>query len=228
MISNELDIAPYRARLQQHGRVQIRDFLQDSAAERLRECLERETPWEVAQRADLPDGSPVAKPGDDGELLRCAYERAKTGYEFVFDRYRIVDAVREGDNPGLLLHAVLEFLNAPQFLEFARLLTNEPRIRMVSAIAVRYRAGHFLNAHNDSAPDEDREFAYVINLSRNWKPDWGGLLQFLGDPHTVAESFTPRWNSLSLFRVPQMHQVGIVAPWAGDDRYSITGWFRRN
>ena len=228
MISNELDITPYSARLQQRGRVQIHDFLQASAADRLRQCLEHETPWEIAQRADLLVVEPAREPGEDGDLLACAYERARTGYEFMFDRYRIVDAVREGADPGMLLHVVLDFLNSPPFIEFARELTNEPRIRMVSAIAARYRAGQFLNAHNDSARDEDREFAYVINLSRDWKPDWGGLLQFLDSERQVGETFTPYWNSLSLFRVPQMHQVSMVSPWANDDRYSITGWFRRN
>ena len=44
----------------------------------------------------------------------------------------------------------------------------------------------------------------------------------------VVETFTPQLNSLSLFSVPQLHQVSLVAPWAGSARYSITGWFRRD
>jgi Rps23 Pro-64 3,4-dihydroxylase Tpa1-like proline 4-hydroxylase len=54
-----------------------------------------------------------------------------------------------------------------------------------------------------------------------------GQLQFFGEGGDIVETFVPRWNSLSLFRVPQMHQVTLVTPWAGDDRYSIAGWFRR-
>src|SRR3546814_11521298 len=53
MISNELEIEPWRTQLSQRGRVQIRDFLQDSAADRIRECLAHEVPREVSQRADL-------------------------------------------------------------------------------------------------------------------------------------------------------------------------------
>ena len=141
----------------------------------------------------------------------------------------MIDARRDGTDPQLVLHAVVDFLNSPQFLDFARQLTGDPAIRMVSAIGVRYRAGHFLRAHNDLANDENRAFAYVINLSRQWSPDWGGLLHFL-DPEQrrVVDTFTPLWNSLSLFRVPQPHVVSLVAPWAGSARYSITGWFRRD
>src|SRR5688572_8571395 len=227
MISNELELEPWRTQLSQRGRVQIRGFLQDSAAERIRECLEHEVPWEVSQRADLEFEGPVPAPREDGELLRAAYARAREGCEFVFDRYRMVEARRDGRDAGLLLHVVLEFLNSPQFIAFARELTGDGRIRMVSAMAARYRQGHFLNAHNDSAKDEDRAFAYVINLGRNWQPHWGGQLQFLDERGDIVDTFVPHWNSLSLFRVPQMHQVTLVSPWARDDRYSIAGWFRR-
>ena len=234
MINNDLLLEPLRARLRAHGRVQIPGFLQEPSALRLHQCLREEVPWETAQRSDavLADGqdrSPPPGSAEDEAALAATCLRAREGFEFYFDRYRMIDARRDGTDPQLVLHAVVDFLNSPQFLEFARQLTGDPAIRMVSAIGVRYRAGHFLRAHNDLANDEDRAFAYVINLSRQWSPDWGGLLHFL-DPEQrrVVDTFTPLWNSLSLFRVPQPHVVSLVAPWAGSARYSITGWFRRD
>ena len=234
MINNDLLLEPWRARLRAHGRVQIPGFLQEPSALRLHQCLREEVPWETAQRSDavLADGqdrSPPPGSAADEVALAATCLRAREGFEFYFDRYRMIDARRDGTDPQLVLHAVVDFLNSPQFLNFARQLTGDPAIRMVSAIGVRYRAGHFLRAHNDLANDEDRAFAYVINLSRQWSPDWGGLLHFL-DPEQrrVVDTFTPLWNSLSLFRVPQPHVVSLVAPWAGSARYSITGWFRRD
>ena len=234
MINNDLLLEPLRARLRAHGRVQIPGFLQEPSALRLHQCLREEVPWETAQRSDavLADGqdrSPPPGSAADEMALAATCLRAREGFEFYFDRYRMIDARRDGTDPQLVLHAVVDFLNSPQFLDFARQLTGDPAIRMVSAIGVRYRAGHFLRAHNDLANDEDRAFAYVINLSRQWSPDWGGLLHFL-DPEQrrVVDTFTPLWNSLSLFRVPQPHVVSLVAPWAGSARYSITGWFRRD
>ena len=234
MINNDLLLEPWRARLRAHGRVQIPGFLQEPSALRLNQCLREEVPWETAQRSDavLADGqdrSPPPGSAEDEAALAATCLRAREGFEFYFDRYRMIDARRDGTDPQLVLHAVVDFLNSPQFLDFARQLTGDPAIRMVSAIGVRYRAGHFLRAHNDLANDENRAFAYVINLSRQWSPDWGGLLHFL-DPEQrrVVDTFTPLWNSLSLFRVPQPHVVSLVAPWAGSARYSITGWFRRD
>ena len=234
MINNDLLLEPWRARLRAHGRVQIPGFLQEPSALRLHQCLSEEVPWETAQRSDAvlaegQDRSPPPGSAEDEAALAATCLRAREGFEFYFDRYRMIDARRDGTDPQLVLYAVVDFLNSPQFLEFARQLTGDPAIRMVSAIGVRYRAGHFLRAHNDLANDEDRAFAYVINLSRQWSPDWGGLLHFL-DPEQrrVVDTFTPLWNSLSLFRVPQPHVVSLVAPWAGSARYSITGWFRRD
>ncbi len=230
MISNTLEIAPYRNRLLSHGRVQIPGFLQEPSAARLRECLSNEVPWQTALRSDRPvAGSDNAAHSEVAHqaLLHTLYQRARDAFEFVFDRYRMIDARRDGLDPGLVLHVVVDFLNSPEFIAFTHELTGDRDIRMVSAIGARYRPGHFLKMHNDKSGEEDRAFAYVINLSRDWQADWGGLLQFLDDRQNVTETFTPHWNSLSLFRVPQMHQVSLVAPWAREDRYSITGWFRR-
>jgi Rps23 Pro-64 3,4-dihydroxylase Tpa1-like proline 4-hydroxylase len=233
MINNDLETGPYRARLLSHGRVQIPRFLQEPSAQRLHQCLQEEVTWTTAVRSDRP-----LPPGADGprapeglqhqDMLQCLYERSRDDFEFAFDRYRMIDARRDGLDPGLLLHVVVDFLNSPPFLEFARELTGDGGIRMVSAIAARYRPGHFLKMHNDKSGEEDRAFAYVINLGRGWQADWGGLLQFLDGSQNVVETFTPHWNSLSLFRVPQMHQVSLMAPWAKENRYSITGWFRRS
>ena len=231
MISNDLDIAPFRKRLHEAGRVQIPGFLQEVLAQRLHDCLAHEVPWQPALRSDKPLPVDLASADSDEareRLLRATYQRALDDFEFVFDRYRMIEARRDGLDPGLVLHVVVDFLNSPQFIAFAQKLTGDPAIRMVSAIAARYRPGHFLKMHNDKSGEEDRAFAYVINLSHDWQADWGGLLQFPDEGQDVVETFTPHWNSLSLFRVPQMHQVSLLAPWAKENRYSITGWFRRS
>src|SRR3546814_19538000 len=97
----------------------------------------------------------------------------------------MVEALRDGRDPGLLLHVVLDFLNSPQFIEFTHELTGDRRIRMVSAMAARYRQGHFLNEHHDSATDEDRAFAYVITQGRAWQPAGGGQPAVLSGGHAT-------------------------------------------
>ena len=231
MISNDIDFDAPRRQLAARTRTQIAGFLQASAAESLRDCLQREVPWTLAERSQGHSTTHTAadyaamSQAQRQALHDAAYRQARDGFQFVYDSYMMVKAAREGRDPRLPLHAVLEFLNGGEFLDFARWLTGVPGINAVNAQATRYRPGHFLTRHQDEEKNEGRVFAYVINLTPRWDADWGGLLQFQDDAGDVLDTFAPRWNSLSIFRVPQSHSVSLVTPWAGEDRLAITGWF---
>lgn len=231
MINNELNLEPWRAVYRRERRVQVPDFLQADAASRILQCLRHEVPWTLAEHID-GDSSTIgneryaAMPAaEQAQRLQAAYRRAEQGFQYAYDSYPMVEAAKEGRDPGLLLHAVLQFLNTPQFLSFVHWFTGEPGINLVTAQATRYRRGHFLTEHDDQEVHEGRICAYVINLTPRWRVDWGGLLQFIGPDQQALGSYLPRYNSLSLFRVPQAHCVGLVSPWAGEDRLAITGWF---
>ncbi|MFN7551346.1 MAG: 2OG-Fe(II) oxygenase [Pseudomonadota bacterium] len=231
MIDPGIDLEYWRAELARRTRVQIPGWLAPAAAGDLHRCLAAEVPWGLAHRtAEGPvttraEALAALDAAGRDALLSGARALAVHGYAFAYDAYHMVTAYKEGRDPGLLLHRVLEALNGPEYLGFARALTGEPRIRRASAQATRYRPGQFLKYHTDIDSGEGRLFAYVINLSRQWDADWGGLLQFIDESGAVLDTFVPRFNSLSLFRVPQGHAVSLVAPWAGEDRLAVTGWF---
>lgn len=235
MINNAIDPARWRAQLQRDDRIQVPDYLQPEAAEQLRHCLEHEVPWTLALR-DAQGARTIehaAYSAMDADTLARLLQQVATGarghdgdagFRFVYDSYMMVTAYKQGRDPGLLLHRVIELFNSPQYLELQRALTGEQRVRRVNAQATRYRPGHFLRYHTDIDSNEGRLYAYVLNLSRHWTADWGGLLQFIDDHGAVVDTYLPRWNSLSLFRVPAGHAVSLVAPWAGQHRLAITGW----
>jgi SM-20-related protein len=234
MNNESLDLAHLRARLHDERRVQIEEFLQPTAAERLHACLAKEVPWTLALRdahgsrtIDHAAYSALA-PDAIAKLLAdtaaSARDAQDNGFRFAYDSYMMVTAYKEQRDPGLLLHRVLELFNSPDYLAFMRQLTGDPRIRRINAQATRYRAGHFLRYHTDEELEEGRLYAYVLNLSRAWEADWGGLLQFIDGDGRVHDTFLPRWNTLSLFAVPAGHAVSLVAPWARGERLAITGW----
>lgn len=236
MINEALDLPHWRDALRRDGRVQVADFLQPAAAERLRQCLAEEVPWTLALRDH--EGSRTIDHARYAALDEAARQHAyaeaalsaqgatgEDAFRFAYDSYMMVTAYQEGRDPGLLLHRVLELFNSPQYLAFAQALTGDARIRRVNAQATRYRPGQFLRYHTDIDTREGRLYAYVLNLTRHWEADWGGLLQFIDDTGAVTRSFMPRWNSLSLFAVPAGHAVSLVAPYAGEARLAITGWW---
>lgn len=233
MLNDNLDLAHWRDRLQRNGRIQIPDVLQASAVEHLRRCLTEEVPWTLAMRDAAGQSRVIAHAqlqrldaAGQSELLRQAAEDAADRYGFAYESYMMVTAYLEQRDPDLLLHRILEFLNSPDFLGFARTLTGDSAIGRVSAQATRYRPGMFLKMHNDLEPATGRRYAYVFNLGEAWAADWGGLLQFLDEERNVVDTFMPQPNSLSLFKVPAWHCVSLVAPWARTQRLAITGWWQ--
>ena len=109
-----------------------------------------------------------------------------------------------------------------------RAVTGDERIDFADAQASRYRPRHLLTAHNDLSAGKNRLYAYVLNLTREWRADWGGVLMFQGDDGHVEHGWTPAFNALNLFTVPTRHAVSQVAVHAPRDRLSIVGWLRSN
>lgn len=225
MINNDLDIPKLRLEFSNNKRIQIPDFLQASSAEQIYRCLQNQVPWVCAEKG-FTDRPLDNEPDETSyESYRAAQLRAARVFHFCYDRYLIIDAMKAERAPGLLIHHVLEFFNSKEFLDFIRYFTNDPSLNMVSAQATRYRPGQFLRIHNDKHDGEGRKFAYVVNLSKSWVADWGGLLHFTDEKHDSIDAFVPLWNSLSLFAVPANHFVSTVMPWAEEHRYAITGWW---
>lgn len=231
MLRADIDWRSTAALLARDRRVQVPNFLQPEAAEDLRRCLSEDVPWTLALRSGGESRTiPAAEYAGMSEaerraLLEDAYRRSDgRGFSFAYESYMMVRAYLEGRDPGLLLHRVLEFFNSPDYLAFARALTGQPQIRRIDAQATRYRPGHFLRRHNDVDAREGRIVAYVLNLSRTWRADWGGLLTLEDDSGRVFDTLMPRYNALNLFLVPTWHHVSLVAPYAEEDRLAITGW----
>lgn len=232
MLDPKLDIERLSRAFHEHARLQVRDVLQPDAARALHDCLDREVPWQLAYIGD--HGSTTRSEQDLARMARrereameeVIHRRAASEFQFQYNSYMMVTAYKEGRDPHLILHRFLEYLNSEPFLDFAWRVTGVAQIRKADAQATRYAPGHFLKQHNDITPEQGREVAYVLNLTREWRADWGGLLQFMDDDGAVIDTFMPRFNSLALFRVPMHHCVSVVAPFAQRPRYAITGWFR--
>ena len=213
--------------LQNQGVVSIPDFLSPEAAERLYRCLLKEVPWGLAFRLN---GKPFTEVGvvsvDQLEQTKCEalLTQMNEPFQFLYNSYMMVTAYLEKRDPGLLLHAVLEWLNSPAVMAYFRALTGVEALKKINAQATRYLPGHFLKNHNDFNATEGRRYAYVLSLTKHWQADWGGLLHFTDATGEVVKTLVPRFNTLNVFSVPQDHCVSYVAPYASEPRLAITGW----
>ncbi len=231
-LSPTLDPRLIAAAYARFGRVSVTGALDADCASRIHECLVKEVPWQL----HFNDGDRTYDvPGDQVQLLPEAnrvllldaiHAKAQTRFQYLFNNFPMYDSYEAGRHRELYVMRVMEFLNSAPFLSFARAITGDPQIALVDAQATLYRGGHFLTAHDDDVRGKSRACAYVLNFSPQWKADWGGILHFLDADDQVVEGYTPRFNALNVFRVPQRHAVSCVAPFAQTGRYSISGWFR--
>lgn len=234
-LNPDLDRAGCAARFATHGRVQIRDLLTHESATNIQAILAQETRWGIAWKAgergpeQLRDAALRAmRPEDQRAIIALIHQAAARGdYAVRYTQYPMLDAYLQQWAPGGPHDLLLEHLNDAPFLDLVRSVTGMPELVKADAQATMYGPGDFLSVHNDSHVDEGWKVAYVLNLAiPDWKPDWGGYLNFLDEAGDVIEGWRPRFNALNLLRVPQLHQVTYVPPFAPRGRYAITGWFR--
>jgi Rps23 Pro-64 3,4-dihydroxylase Tpa1-like proline 4-hydroxylase len=225
VVRGDRDWTALRREFHDRRRLLIPDFLESGIADLLHEALAERVPYDLAVRHDGSDHKRIA-PDETGAAaaIAAAVEEAKARrYAFAYESYMMVTAYLEGRDPELPLHRLLEVFNSPNYLDLLRFVTGKPVVKL-DAQATRYRPGHFLRRHTDFHPTDGRLCAYVLNLTRGWQADWGGLLQFLDEDGRVTDTFLPGYNQLTIFEVPQWHVVSMVAPWAGAPRLSVTGW----
>jgi Rps23 Pro-64 3,4-dihydroxylase Tpa1-like proline 4-hydroxylase len=110
--------------------------------------------------------------------------------------------------------------------DFLRQVSGRRELAFVDAQATAYAPGDFLTAHDDDVAGKHRLAAYVFGLTPVWRAEWGGLLLFHDAQGDIERGFTPRFNTLNLFAVPQLHSVSLVSRAAPHRRYAITGWLR--
>ena len=234
-LNHELDRAELASVFARDGRIQVRDFLTGETAEEIHAILARATPWGIAWQAgeqsppQAIEAPALRQSGTTAQrdVMQSTYGAAAAGnYAFQFARYPIVDAYLGKWNEGSPHDLLLEYINAPDFMNFIREVTGLPSLVKADAQATLFAPGQFLGRHIDSHVAEGWLVAYVMNFAKDWKPDWGGYLNFFDDDGDIVAGYRPRFNALNMFKVPRAHAVSFVPPFAPVGRFAITGWFR--
>jgi SM-20-related protein len=229
------DIPALRLRFAETGRVLIPDIFEPNFAQDVLDAAVSHAGWLLVTRvggthrefdAAQLDGLPKEKL-EPLEVLVA--KEARSGFQYRFDRHLLYDNLRAGNLPEGPLRAMAEQLNSAAFIRLLHEIMDAPFVpgaTFCDGQLTRYRPGHFLTSHDDELPEFRRIAAFVLNLTPKWSADLGGLLMFTDDDGHVAEAFTPKFNTLSFFRVPQPHAVSVVAPFAEGARHAVTGWLR--
>lgn len=236
-INPDLDRDDLARQFAADGRVQIRDVLTDEAAQKVRQILFEQTQWELGWQAGNADGpqtidnATLVGPNAAQEAARASAATdsaaARGDYSCRFAKYPILSAYLEQRAPGGPHDQLIEDMNRPEMLDLVRQVTGIGGLVKADAQATLFSGNHFLGYHDDTNYGQGWRIAYVLGLAPDdWKPDWGGYLQFFDEEGDIVHGWRPRFNVLNLMAVPCPHAVSYVPPFAPNGRVSITGWFR--
>ena len=219
--------------LAERGRLQISGFVSDDTAQHLHNLLRVHEQWYLTYNEGPENYESSAaqfkalSPQQQHQFMGNLYRRAGREFQYVFWQYYISQAVKSGEDTGHPMHDVNTWVTSDPFLDFMRTLTGRDDVRTSDSYASWYAPGHFLTEHDDRHPTHDRVAAWVLSMTPEWSPNWGGHLAFYDAHGNVEEAFKPSFNTLNIFLIPTPHAVQMVAPFAGKPRTSYLGWLLR-
>lgn len=232
ILNSGLDVGQLKQAFLKTHRLHIPGIINDDAAEAVHNSLKTEIAFNLAYNDEEGQKDLYARdqqtmsPQERQAFHQKIMARARTGtFQYLYGSFAVGDAYKEGLINDMYVARFFEFVNTPEVIKLIQDITGIKGIKRASMQATAYGPGHFLTDHNDFDPEKDRKVAFVFNMTKDWKAEWGGILQFLEDDGFSESGLIPSFNALNIFQVPQRHIVSQVATYAPKVRYGLTGWF---
>ncbi len=233
-IINTLDVEALHQEYVETGSVFIRNLLCDDVAEAAFASLKNRVPWEFHYRALKTNRVGIIDPQHFAgmtprEIQRLVPKMAQlkdNDFSFAYCRYTIPARLEETPEDTRILTEIYRYFNSDEYLQLMAQITGDDSGREVSTWASRYDRHHHLSIHMDESPGQGRIAAHVLGLSKGWNKDWGGNFAFCNKQGKPVQIVPPRFNQLVMFKVPRLHLVTQVKPYAGTSRYSLFGWYK--
>lgn len=235
MINPDLNTHALAHSFKTDKRLIINNFLQIEIAERIHDACKTSVPFSLQYVLDgqyqskRPTELAKLSQQESTDINNKITTAANQGIGFLYEGYLKSRTEKEHElesNPQLkFLHSVFDYMGSERMLNTIKKITGNQDITGAEPQYTRFTSGHFLTRHLDVVPGRHRRFAFVLGLTKNWHPDWGGLLQFYEKNGTPRDAWMPQFNVLSIFEVSHIHAVTYVTPYATEPRLSLTGWF---
>ena len=207
----------------------IKDFLRDDVAETLSAHIEnaKSDQWKHYYKFGTDDRPLYSDNTIKDEFLKASiYKKLEESLLAGHFTYRLKRLVKCTDKNCVcdLCSFRKEILNSPDFLQFIGGLANIEGLQLVEDFGSVYGHGDFLSIH----PDPNFDVAFILNLSKDWKYEYGGCLTVFDEERPVV--ILPEYNSLVLLYLGEdgvNHYISEVSKLAPKPRMAVSGWFSR-
>lgn len=234
IINPQLDLTKYAEEFKKNKVVVIKDFLKETEIEKLYNWFAEQMPsnwWDVSSYPSMHTDSVNFVRNEDENA-----EEIKENYFYALEQFGLgkfaYNFLRTRDNhfEDCTCHEceLREWLVSEESLGLLNTITGGEYTASDEVFAACYTVGDFLSPHVDSP---NGTLGFVLHMTKDWLPEYGGLLHFMNDDRTVVERIeVPEYNSLTLFYLPEKkgkwHFVSPVAPGTPEIRLTYTGWFK--
>jgi len=169
------------------------------------------------EKEEIPQNEKINR--NQMKQVQTAFQKNQFSYAF----YRCMN----NNKPSFLEFQLRQFMNSQDLMEYLNQITGLQLTKLTTLFMSKYVSGNFLSPHSDKG---NGRLAFVIGLTKGWKPWFGGNLHFLDDKREeIVETYSPDFNSMILFEIPEgkgiPHFVSHVHPSVPIPRLAITGWF---
>jgi Rps23 Pro-64 3,4-dihydroxylase Tpa1-like proline 4-hydroxylase len=225
-LSNNYDINKLHQNFQENGKIVIENFLNENFAEKAYNViinLPLHTWFNCCGSNNIKIEKriiPINKKKQELSIMLAKNSFNKDNFSYNFHR-----------NMGLRKNEITivekifrDIFSNSFFLNLINNITNLNISTNNQLFLSKYKYGHFLSPHSDI---NNGKIAYVLGMTKNWKPQYGGVLHFMDEKReNIIDSYVPKFNTLILFKVPENgipHFVSHVNI-QNKNRYTITGW----
>ena len=232
MINPNIDPLLYHEDFVNKGSVVIRDFLELDYVNKLSDFFNGGMPenWWYSSSVPGTEGSTkyIRNFPENQEAIRIEREYCEKLFNegrFTYHFYRTLGDHVHGCTCDECNFRI--WLNSSEIISFLNEVSGHKLKGFSTMFASRYSQGCFLSPHHD---DTLGSIGFVLQLTKDWRPEWGGVLHFLDDSRKVIEySEVPTFNTLTLFHIPQgkgkWHYVSHVNPGVKSNRIAYSGWY---
>lgn len=224
-IINEIDINKFKYEFQIKNIIRINNFLKDDFVEVLFKDIVYEKNWTLATGIDQMkyEKSNDKKLENINKLQIKNVNNAFGNDRFTYIFYRSMNGIKM----SYFEFTLRNILNSKSFINLLNEITGLELTTLTTLFLSKYSSGNFLSPHSDKG---NGSLAFIINLTKYWKPQYGGILHFMDEYRKeIINSYVPTFNTFLIFYIPKEngipHFISHVSPNVKVSRYAITGWF---
>ena len=155
------------------------------------------------------------------ELMQRLFLQAREGFQYL--RFECpTDEIPDAKDPKALTDADV-FFKSNDFRDFLRAVSGEKDGEPRGLHARWLNREKFMADSALAANRPDCKLYFSMDVTRTWRPNWGGQLMFLDDDGEIEEAWAPAFNRLNIYSGSARHFINYVAPYEGGLALSICG-----